>query len=69
MGMPTANCLKPDVVPTIFARLINYLEPSNTCNASISKPTSQPMFEKLQQKLVSLQLGSVVVSVSMPCNG
>ena len=30
MGMPTAKFLKPDVVPTIFARLINYLEPTST---------------------------------------
>ena len=53
MGMPTAKRFKPDAVPTIFVRSINYLEPSSTCSASISKPTSRPVFEKLQQKSVS----------------
>ena len=51
MGMPTAKRLKPDAVPTIFARSINYLEPSSTCSA---RPTSRPVFEKRQQKSVSL---------------
>ena len=51
MGMPTAKRLKPDAVPTIFARSINYLEPSSTCS---TRPTSRPVFEKQQQKSVSL---------------
>ena len=51
MGMPTAKRLKADAVPTIFARSINYLEPGSTCSA---RPTSRPVFEKRQQKLVSL---------------
>ena len=52
MGMPTAKLLKPDAVPTIFARSINYLEPSSTGSAGIFKPTSRPVFEKQQQILV-----------------
>ena len=31
MGIPAANCLKlPDAVPTLFARSINYLDPTST---------------------------------------
>ena len=54
MGMPLVKRLKPDAVLAIFARSINYLEPSSTCSASIFKPTSRPVFEKQQQKSVIL---------------
>ena len=54
MGMQTAKRLKPDAVPTIFARSIDYLESSSASNTSIYRPTSRPLSEKRQQKSVSL---------------
>ena len=52
MGLPTAKRLKPDAVPTIFPRSIDYLECSSVSNTSKTKPMSQPLSEKRQQKLV-----------------
>ena len=52
MGMPMAKHLKPDVVTTVFARSINYLE-----------PTSRPVFEKRQQKLVSCYIDNIGTSL------
>ena len=48
MRMPTAKCLKPDTVPTLFARSIDYLESSSASNTSIYRPTSWPLSEKRQ---------------------
>ena len=46
MGMPTAKRLKPDAVPTIFARSIDFVQPSSTSNTSVLKPTGRPLSEK-----------------------
>ena len=53
MGMPTAKRLKPDVVPSIFPRSIDYVEPSSSGKTSVHKPTGRPLSEKQQQKSVS----------------
>ena len=53
MGMPTAKRLKPDAVPTIFARSVDFVQPSSTSNTSVLKPTGRPLSEKRQQKSVS----------------
>ena len=53
MGMPTAKRLKPDAVPTIFPRSIDYVEPSNSSKTSVHKPAGRPLSEKRQQKSVS----------------
>ena len=49
MGMPTEKCLKPDAVPTIFVRSINYVEPSSTSKTSVHKPTGWPLSEKISK--------------------
>ena len=46
MEMPTAKCLKPDAVLTIFARSIDYVEPGSSSKTSIHKPTDRPLSEK-----------------------
>ena len=46
MGMPTAKGLKPDAMPTIIARSIDYIEPSSSSNTSIHKPAGRPLSEK-----------------------
>ena len=46
MGMPTAKRLKPDAVPTIFARSVDFVQPSSTSNTSVFKPTGRPLSEK-----------------------
>ena len=53
MGMPTAKRLKPDAVPTILARSIDYVEPSSSSKTSVHKPAGRPLSEKRQQKSVS----------------
>ena len=53
MGMPTAKRLKPDAVPTIFPRSIDYVEPSSSSKTSVHKPAGRPLSEKRQQKSVS----------------
>ena len=53
MGMSTAKRLKPDVVPTIFARPVDFVQPSSTSNTSVLKPTGRLLSEKQQQKSVS----------------
>ena len=46
MGVPSAKRLKPNAVPTIFARSINYVEPSSSSKTSTHKPTGRPLSEK-----------------------
>ena len=53
MGMPTAKRLKPDAVPTIFARSIDCVEPCSSSKTSVHKPAGRPLSEKRQQKSVS----------------
>ena len=48
LGMPTAKWFKPDAVPTIFARLINYM--SGASSTSMAKPPCQPLLEKCEQQ-------------------
>ena len=55
LGMPTAKRLKPDAVPTLFARSIDYLgSASNTSTAKslAGRPLSEKRKEKRQQRLV-----------------
>ena len=49
LGMQTPKHLKSDAVPTIFAKSVDYLEPSSASSSSKSKPTSRPLSEKRQQ--------------------
>jgi len=49
LGMQTPKHLKSDAVPMIFAKSVDYLEPSSASSSSESKPTSQPLSEKRQQ--------------------
>ena len=51
--MPTAKFLKLHKVPAIFARSINYVEPSSSSKTSIHKSTGRSLSEKRQQNLVS----------------
>jgi len=46
LGMPTPKRLKSDAVPMIFAKSVDYLEPSSASSSSKSKPTSWPLSEK-----------------------
>ena len=48
MGVPTVKRLKPDAVPTIFPRSIDYLESTS------STPTSRPLSEQRKQRSVSM---------------
>ena len=48
MGVPTVKRLKPDAVPTIFPRSIDYLESTS------STPTSRPLSERRRQRSVSM---------------
>ena len=56
MGMPTAKRLKPDAVPTIFARSVNYLDSASS--TSTAKAVGQPLSLKRQQKSVSQAMAS-----------
>ena len=49
MGIPTLKRLKPDVVPTIFARSVDYLQASSSQS---NTPTSRPLSERRQQRSV-----------------
>ena len=46
MEMPTTKHLKPDAEPTIFARSIEFIQPSNTSNTIVLKPSGRPLSEK-----------------------
>ena len=46
MGIPTVKRLKPDAVPTIFARSVDYIQTSS------STPTSRPLSERRHQRSV-----------------
>ena len=46
MGLPMVKRLKPDSVATIFARSINFVQPSSASSTSIHKPTGWPLSEK-----------------------
>ena len=48
LGMPTAKRLKPDAVPTIFARSINYM--SAASSTSTAKPPCRPLSEKREEQ-------------------
>ena len=48
MGVPTVKRLKPDAVPTIFPRSIDYLESTS------STSTSRPLSERQRQTSVSM---------------
>ena len=48
MGVPTMKRLKPDAVPTIFPRSIDYLESTS------STPTSRLLSERRRQRSVSM---------------
>jgi len=49
MGIPTVKRLKPDAIPTIFARSVDFLQASSSqCNT----PTSRPLLERRQQRSV-----------------
>ena len=49
MGIPTVKRLKPDAVPTIFARSIDYLQASSS---QCSTPTTRPLSERRHQRSV-----------------
>ena len=49
MGIPTVKHLKPDIVATIFARSVNYLQASSS---QCSTTTTQPLSERRHQRLV-----------------
>jgi len=45
MGIPKVKCLKPDAIPTIFPRSVNFLQASSSqCNT----PNSWPLLERRQ---------------------
>jgi len=47
IGIPTVKCLKPDTIPTIFTRSVDFFQASiSQCNT----PTSQPLSERRQQR-------------------
>ena len=48
MGISTLKCLKPDTVPTIFARSVDYLQASS----SQSPTTGRPLSQRRQQRSV-----------------
>ena len=48
MGVPTVKRVKPDAVPTIFPRLIDYLESRS------STPTIRPLSERRKQRSVGM---------------
>jgi len=47
MGIPPQKRLKPDTVPTIFLRSVDYLEASSSTST-----TSRPLSKRRQQKSV-----------------
>ena len=49
MGILTVKRLKPDAVPTIFARSVNYVQASSS---QCSTPTTRLLSERRQQRLV-----------------
>ena len=51
MGIPTVKRLKPDAVPTIFARSVDYIQ---TSSSQTSTPTSRPLSERRHQRSVRL---------------
>ena len=48
LGMPTAKWLKPNAVPMIFARSINYMSGASSTNTA--KPPCQPLSEKREEQ-------------------
>ena len=55
LGMPTAKRLKPDAVPTLFARSIDYLgstSSASTAKSHAARPLSEKREEKRQQESV-----------------
>ena len=53
LGMPTAKQLKPDAVPTIFAKSINYMSGASSTRTTKTpcRPLSEKREEKCQKKL------------------
>ena len=49
MGIPTVKRLKPDAVPTVFARSIDYVQASSS---QCSTPTTRPLSERRHQRSV-----------------
>ena len=49
MGIPTVKRLKPDAVPTLFARSVDYLQASSSQS---STPTSRVLSERRHQRSV-----------------
>ena len=44
LGILALKCLKPDAIPTIFVRSVDYLEASSTSTSNT--PTSQPLSKR-----------------------
>ena len=49
MGIPTVKRLKPDAVPTVFARSVDCVQ---TSSSQCSTPTTQPLSERKHQRSV-----------------
>ena len=49
VGISTVKCLKPDAVPIVFARSVDYVQASSS---QCSTPTTRPLSERRHQRSV-----------------
>ena len=60
MGIKTLKRLKPDAVPTVFARSIDYLQASSS--QSTTTLAGRPLSKRRQQRMVRAQVKAMVAN-------